>query len=134
MTFEEWWDDTGLDMDYDGLAKGAAMEAWEAQQVRIDQLKADVKHWQGMADGYKVQLEEKRAENKALNKGFEVFESIASKAVAENKALRELLEHVWCEGVDGYWEKNDGKQWVERLVELEIIDVKSQRQVRERGL
>ena len=74
MTFDEWWTNE-RDLDYDLHGKSAAQEAWEEQQVRIDQLEADVKFWQGMADGYKVQLEEKRAENKALREREEKLSS-----------------------------------------------------------
>jgi len=38
--------------------------------------------------------------------------------------FKELLDHVWCEGVDDYWVKNDGKKWQERLKELKIIPEK----------
>ena len=108
MTFDERWVDA-RDLDYDLHGKGAAQEAWELQQARIDQLEADVKHWQGMADGYKVQLEEKRAENKALQAEKKRAVATVSQQIIhtndlvfknaglsdENQALREREEKLY---------------------------------------
>ena len=69
-------------------------------------------------------IEKSAAYNHKLSASLVQAQEWLEQSRDENKALRELLDHVWCEGVDDYWVKNDGKKWQERLKELEIIPEK----------